>query len=303
MQSNAVQYRIRESEYSSGDLLQDPRLYHYCVEMSNDYFLIFNDRLQLIDLNRSCFKTLKDESLPKSMLIGRDIHFYLPDFKATGAFDKFMNISRCGGIFELDDYLINSSVNKDSIHVRLKMFISDNIIVTIGTDITEQKQNKEFLQRQDNRINELKQDCSNLKSALDVLLKRLEEKHDEIEKNYYYNLEEMVFPMLDILKTTVLDNRQAATLDILESNLKTITDPFARLLNIGKRNFTQREIQIANLIRLGKTTKEISEMLHLSCKTVDFHRAGIRKRLDIKNTKDNLRSFLLAMSEQSWDRS
>ncbi|WP_292593520.1 helix-turn-helix transcriptional regulator, partial [Mesotoga sp. UBA5825] len=59
-------------------------------------------------------------------------------------------------------------------------------------------------------------------------------------------------------------------------------------------NLTSREIQIAEFIREGKTSKEIAEILSVTKKTVDFHRANIRKKLPIKDNKVNLRSYLLS---------
>jgi len=47
-----------------------------------------------------------------------------------------------------------------------------------------------------------------------------------------------------------------------------------------------------SMIKGGKTSKEIADILNLSIKTVDFHRSNIRKKLNIKKT-DNLRSYLV----------
>ena len=63
---------------------------------------------------------------------------------------------------------------------------------------------------------------------------------------------------------------------------------------------TPREIQVAELIKEGKTTKEIAAMFNLSNSTVECFRDNIREKLDIKNKKVNLRSFLL--SKFKWVR-
>lgn len=47
---------------------------------------------------------------------------------------------------------------------------------------------------------------------------------------------------------------------------------------------TQRELQIARLLGMGKTSKEIAEMLRVSFKTIEVHRFHILKKLGCRNT-------------------
>jgi len=53
---------------------------------------------------------------------------------------------------------------------------------------------------------------------------------------------------------------------------------------------------VADFVKNGNTTKEISCILGISLKTVDYHRDNIRKKLGLKNHHTNLRSFLLKLS-------
>ncbi|MCI5222321.1 MAG: DNA-binding response regulator [Candidatus Electrothrix sp. AR4] len=47
-----------------------------------------------------------------------------------------------------------------------------------------------------------------------------------------------------------------------------------------------------NLIRQGKRSKEIAEMLNIALQTVETHRKNIRKKLNISGKKINLVSYL-----------
>jgi DNA-binding NarL/FixJ family response regulator len=44
-----------------------------------------------------------------------------------------------------------------------------------------------------------------------------------------------------------------------------------------------RELQVLELLRAGKTTKEIASTLNLSARTVDIHRANLKKKLGLRS--------------------
>jgi len=152
-------------------------------------------------------------------------------------------------------------------------------------------------QRVEERTRELRLKSENLEemnTALKVLLKKREEDKTELEEKVIYNIKEMVMPFLEKLEKTRLDNRQRTYLEILNSNLDDIVSPFAKTLSTRYLNLTPSEIQIANLVKHGKTTKEIAELLSLSTRTIESHRDSIRKKLGIKNQKANLRTHLMS---------
>jgi DNA-binding NarL/FixJ family response regulator len=132
--------------------------------------------------------------------------------------------------------------------------------------------------------------------ALKVLLKHREEDRSAMEENILSNVRKLVLPSIDKLKTLKLTEMQMEHIEIIENHLKEIVPPFLHNLTTVHYNLTPREIQIATLIKEGKTTKEMTEYLNISATAVDFHRKNIRFKLGIKNEKTNLRSLLLSMS-------
>jgi DNA-binding CsgD family transcriptional regulator len=84
-------------------------------------------------------------------------------------------------------------------------------------------------------------------------------------------------------------------LDILESNLNDIVSSFTRKLSSKYLGLSPMEIQVANLVKEGKQTKEIADMLNLSSNTIISHRYKIRSKLGLKNRKINLRTFLQSL--------
>jgi DNA-binding NarL/FixJ family response regulator len=84
-------------------------------------------------------------------------------------------------------------------------------------------------------------------------------------------------------------------LRILEANLNNIVSPFVHKLFSKYSALTPKEIQVAQLIREGKNTREMAELLSSSKRTIESHRQSIRNKLGIKDTKANLRSYLFSM--------
>ncbi len=134
-------------------------------------------------------------------------------------------------------------------------------------------------------------------TALQVLLKKREEDKREMQENVLSNVKELVSPYLVRLKRGHLEPHQETMLEILQSNLDNIISPFISKLSSRYFNFTPTEIRVANLIKEGKTNKEIAELLLISKNTVLFHRHHIRTKLGLRNKKINLRTHLLSYEE------
>jgi PAS domain S-box-containing protein len=172
---------------------------------------------------------------------------------------------------------------------RGKPAIMGNII-----DITERKKAEQALKEREEELEIKTHNLEEANIALKVLLKRRDEDKTELEEKILLNIKELVVPYLEKLKKNRLDEKQEAYVNILESNLNDVISPFSHRLSSRYMNFTPAEIQIANLLRQGKTNKEIGELLNSSERTVAFHRENIRRKLGLKNKKTNLKSYLLS---------
>ncbi len=96
----------------------------------------------------------------------------------------------------------------------------------------------------------------------------------------------------DRLQACRLNEQQQVLVDILQANQGVDRALFTSTFSSKNGPAHPAELQVANLIKLGKRSKEIAEILHLAPGTVNVHRKNIRKKLDIDHQKANLQTLL-----------
>jgi PAS domain S-box-containing protein len=166
--------------------------------------------------------------------------------------------------------------------------------VKLEREIDERKRVERALRHGEAELKAQSLHLEEVNTALKVLIKQHEDNKKEIGQTVVSNITELVAPYLDRLKKSRLGAEQRALVNIIEANLDNIVEPFASRLSSAFLNFTPMEIRVANLVKAGKTNKEIAGLLLLSKNTILFHRYNIRTKLGLKGKKINLRTHLLA---------
>jgi DNA-binding NarL/FixJ family response regulator len=133
-------------------------------------------------------------------------------------------------------------------------------------------------------------------STIRTMLKYSQNDRAQVEEQVLINVKQTVRPYLEKLRRSELTERQRSYLDILEDSLQAIVSPFLRAISSDYIDLTPTELQVAQLIKEGKSTKEISAVLNLSLNTVMTHRYKIRSKLGLINKKHNLHTFLKTLA-------
>lgn len=169
-------------------------------------------------------------------------------------------------------------------------------ILGITRDISNRKQTEEDLKKSKMELEMKSRYLEEANTALKVLLKHREDDKIEIQGTVLSNVKELIIPYIAKLKTCRTPVEQGAYLNILETNLTNIISPFLRNITLHHYNLTPKELQVAHLVKDGKTSKEIAKLMNLSTRAIEFHRENIRNKLGLTNKKINLQSYLISLS-------
>jgi len=160
------------------------------------------------------------------------------------------------------------------------------IVGAIIVEITNQKRAEETAHQYAKEVEETR-------SALKVLIKQRENDRRELEEMVLANVKQLVMPYIEMMKIRRRDSPEdTECLNIVKTNLNEIISPFVSQLSHKLTSLTPREVLLSDLVKAGKSDKDIAEVLHLSVDTVKSHRRHIRKKLGLTGKRANLRTFL-----------
>jgi DNA-binding NarL/FixJ family response regulator len=161
-------------------------------------------------------------------------------------------------------------------------------------EIEKSRKALKLLKDREKELADITFDLREANIALEILLAKRDRDRQELIDKLMLNLRELVVPYIEKLKLTELSNKQETFIDIIQSSLEESTMPIAKGMSDEYLKLTPTEIQVANLLRQGKSTKDIAEIMGLSPRTVESYRDSIRKKFGLRHKKINLRTYLMS---------
>lgn len=306
---------ISESKQAEEELKKSEERYKEIVEGTVDLIIKVDHNGLIVFANHMANKIF---GLPQSDIIGMHISKCIhPDDKDNTRryIDQAVAKHATKGTFE------NRQVSHQTGEIRHLLWTSNfhydshgNLteVISIARDITRRrkmvealkkardglerrvKERTQELERANEELHEKTKNLEELNTALKILLDRREKDKEENGEKILLNVKELLLPYISKLKIGPLNEHQKNYIGLLESGLQEIISPFAQNLTSRYMHVTPRELQVGNLVKQGKTSKEIADILNTTERTVVAHRANLRKKLGL-DKKSNLRTYLLSL--------
>ena len=174
-------------------------------------------------------------------------------------------------------------------------------------DISEQESNRRKLKELNDHLEEkvakrtaeleaqtIKQQEAN--TALKVLLDNRDQERRSLEETVLANVNLLVKPVLVGLRQTKTPEVRDSLLQALEKHLDDLTSSFTPLLTSAEYQLSPRELEVAGLIKSGRTSDEIADILGISLNSVLFHRNNIRGKMGLKGKRIRLVNHLQSIT-------
>ena len=245
---------------------------------------------------------LLDISMPE--LSGLEL---LPRMKALSPASKFIMITGCAnkenatqafrrGAFDFLEKPVSIELLSQALNRALRMQQTEfKLVETLdrleqtSAELTIQKRNQEHM----------KEWLGETNSALSTLVRNLENTRLESEQRVAETARKLMLPIIAKLsRDEVVCSRCTHELKLLTHHIEDMTQDLASDKKITIL-LSQTELRVASMIKVGMSTQEIAEHLNVSPYTIKTHRRNIRKKLSIKNSKYNLKTYLTNESAEN----
>jgi PAS domain S-box-containing protein len=217
------------------------------------------------------------------------------DLKKTVEYAKDLEQGRVDQ-YQLDKRYIRK--NGDPIWIKLSVRLIKNtegaplFYLPMIEDINDQKKQATDIQKKQAELQAHAAKLQEMNTALNVLIEHRYDERQKREDEIIAGFKKLIFPYFDSSITNKSREEISLIFDILNRNIREVLFKGNDSTELMFKTFTPLEVQVADLIKQNKSTKEIANILQTSVRAVYFHRENIRKKLNLAKNKTNLKTFL-----------
>ncbi|MCB2187609.1 MAG: LuxR C-terminal-related transcriptional regulator [Deltaproteobacteria bacterium] len=266
------------------DLERSTRLYHALFELAPVGYLRLDPAGRVLQANLAAAGILGHGG----RLEGTQISAYVELEFAEVLRAHFLQASQGGTAVSPDINLLGDHTGRRTVQLftsALPLAVSQGGYLTALVDLTSQRAAEE-------RAQQRQENLQDSQTALRVVMDDRLMERQSLETAVQENLRRTVLPRLDRLRQAKSPEQREILLDALEAGLVELTSGFTRTLSSPEYDLSNRELEVAGLVRNGHTTDQISDFLCISRSTVLFHRNNLRVKLGLKKKKISLAAYL-----------
>lgn len=229
----------------------------------------------------SVCKTAKDAGDPEADIVPLGFQKVL-----SGELEEFVT-----------QYPCHSPTRRSWFNLRILPYRSKSAarILVVHENVTSIILGQEKLKKKEEELRVKSEKLEETNVALKVLLNHRDRDLEELEQRIAANIKELVLPYVEKLKSKRIGDREQTLVEIIETGLLNIAMPFLQKLSSLHLQLTPQEVDVASLVRQGKSSQEIADVLGLSVNTISFHRKNLRRKLGLDDRSKNLRTYLLSL--------
>jgi PAS domain S-box-containing protein len=204
---------------------------------------------------------------------------------------KLMEESRSVRNFEAEFVVKSGEVKTGLVSGEVIELEQEPCMLMVIRDITDIKTIVKHLRETTDQLAEKHKELTRKNVALNEVLKHLEHEKTVFRHEVSANLENLLRPIIAKLESTP-GKLTPDDIDKIRAGLQRIIGDEIDEFQNNLTQLTPRELDVCELIKNGRSTKEIADELHLSPETVQKHRQSIRKKFQIDRRGLSLASYL-----------
>ena len=164
-------------------------------------------------------------------------------------------------------------------------FTGYSLFQLILHDLSVQMELKEDLRDREAEV-------KNMNIALRQVIKAVEEDRQELREHLTSRMKKQMLPALERIAKEEAPEIREGYRSVIEEQLVGMTNGASGEMDADLLRLSPREMEVCRFIQLGRSGKEIAEMLNLSFETIQAHRKNIRRKLDLRGERTSLFAYL-----------